>query len=510
MFGKSVSNGEARSPGAAESGAGRRITIWIYGLAALLIVLSTASLTLIAHLAWREADRRALESEQLRMNNALRDFHRRIARDQIALAQSDKTFMSVQAPLDKTFIKDKLVADLWEDFTLDRTFVIGKDGDLIAQAVENETRFGSGQLAHGNPVRQLAERTRANFDEDRQKSSSIFSDWYMRQSALLNVSLSSFAILDGTPAVLSAIPILPDEGHVTLDADYPAILVNASYFDEDWIAKLNERLSFKDLRLHLGPPEHRSPINYLLRAADGSVFGYLRWDHAKPGREIWLMALPLIFFLASIIAVVAFTAANKISRLSASLEESERKNHHFARHDALTGLPNRHYFSDCLGLALDNLPDRHFAIFACDLDNFKPVNDSYGHEAGDRVICSVADRLRSLIGKEGIVSRIGGDEFIILLTNCSDKNRLEALAEHIKLAIASPIDIGGGQLAEIGISIGIALAPGCGKTETDLIRMADLALYRAKENGRNAFEFAGPHIVQAAHAGRRAGAGMHA
>jgi diguanylate cyclase (GGDEF)-like protein len=195
---------------------------------------------------------------------------------------------------------------------------------------------------------------------------------------------------------------------------------------------------------------------------------------------------------------VAFALATKISRLSASLEESERKNRYFARHDALTGLANRHHFSDCLAYSLGSLPDRNFSIFACDLDHFKPVNDTYGHEAGDRVIRTVANRLRLLVGENGVVSRIGGDEFIILLTQQTDRDGLAALAGDMCRSIAEPIDIGSGDKVGIGVSIGIACAPESGASEQDLIRMADMALYRAKKSGRNAFEFAGPHSLDAA------------
>ncbi|QFT32777.1 putative diguanylate cyclase AdrA [Labrenzia sp. THAF82] len=490
MLGKRKNDSAPHSLSSTGLNAGRKITVWIYGLAALLIVLSAASLTFIAHMAWREADRKALESEQMRMDAMLKDIHWQIGRDQLSLAQWDKTFNAVQAPLDKEFIKDELVEYLWEDYVLDRTFIVGKDGMLIAEAVELETRFEPKQLPPDNLIRKLADQTRADFEAKRGESGSVFSDWYMPQSVLLDLSAATFALVDGTPAFLSAMPILPDDGQVQLNEDYPLVLVNAAYFDEDWIAEINDQLSFKDLHFQLGMPSQDDVRNHLVVAADGSVFGYFRWDHAKPGREIWAAALPLIFVLATLIAVVAFAAASKISRLSTSLEESERKNHYFARHDALTGLPNRHHFSDCLAFALDNLPDRPFAIFTCDLDRFKPVNDTYGHEAGDKVICAVADRLQGLVADKGVVSRIGGDEFIILVTSLSDKHPLQLLANQLRSAVAQPFDIGNGQQVEIGISIGIATAPDCGATEKDLIRLADMALYRAKDNGRNAFEFA--------------------
>lgn len=498
MAGQKDKTGGAEGAALAQPHAGRSIRVWIYGLAALLICLSTASLAFVANLAWREADRRALESEQIRLDNTLQTLFREIARDQIALAQWDETFNALQAPVDKTFIRSELITDLWEDFGLNRTFLVAPNGQLIAQAIENETRFGTVTLPPDNLVRKLADDARKDFRQRQSASSSIFAEWHVPQAALMQIAKTTYAVIDGSPALLSAIPILPDDGHVRFDSDYPVVLVNAVYLDDRWFADLYERLAYREFRFFPGEPEHRHPTNHLIHAADGSTFGYFRWDHDKPGRDIWIMAMPLILILASIIAVVAFAAANRISRLSASLEESERKNRHFARHDALTGLPNRHHFSDCLGFALDGLPERGFAIFACDLDRFKPVNDTYGHEAGDRVICKVADRLTRTIGDKGVVSRIGGDEFIILVTQPADRQMLASMAEQLLADIASPIDIGNGQSVEIGISIGIAAAPDCGTTEKALIRMADMALYRVKENGRNGYEFAGPYSLDAA------------
>ncbi|MES0879337.1 sensor domain-containing diguanylate cyclase [Roseibium sp. SCP14] len=490
MRGKKRSETNATGPDVIGPGTGRRITFWVYGLAALLIVLSTASLTFIAYMAWREGDRRALESEQLRLARTLNDVHREVARDQISMAQWDKTFEAVQKPLDEVFIEKELVEGIWEEFGLERTFIVGTSGNLIAQAIEDEAHFGFRQLPPTHPIRRLAERSRSAFKNRQNSSTSAFAQWYMPQSSLLDIAVFDFAIIDGTHAFLSAVPILPDEGQVSLDHEYPAILVNAIYFNDDWTTELNEQLSFGDFRFYQGAPEREHPTNHLVRSEDGTIFGYFRWDHAKPGREIWITALPLVILMTAIIAVVAFAAANKISRLSASLEESERKNRHFARHDPLTGLPNRHHFYDCLSYCLDNLPDKRFAILACDLDRFKPVNDTYGHEVGDRVLCCISDRLRTAVGKSGTVSRVGGDEFLVLLTKFDDPFELNRLAEQLQIAASRPIDTGDGTEVMIGISIGIATAPDCGSSERELIRMADMALYRAKENGRNAFEFA--------------------
>ena len=471
---------------------GRQIKIWIYGLAAMLIVLSTASLTFIAHLAWSEADRRSLEGDKLRFTTTFKRYKEIIALDQIGLAQWDETYTALQQPLNRDFIEDLLIADLWEQFDLERTFIVGADGRMIVQAIEDNSRFGSGSGETSPIIRRLADRTRESLETRMRQTSAGFTDWYLPQSVLLDVANSAYAVVDGQPALLVAVPVLPDEGRVKWADDDLAVLINAVYFDDAMIAELNDGLNYRDLRFFDGEPPRKHPTNHLIWAADGSVLGYFRWDHEKPGLQIWFMALPLIALMTAIISVVAFAIAAKISRLSTSLEESEQKNHHFANHDALTGLPNRHHFSDRLAFSIDSLPDRGFALFACDLDRFKPINDTFGHEAGDKVLCKVAERFQSHFGKDDVVCRIGGDEFIVLMTKYSSVDELEELANRLRTDMSAPIEIGNGETVQIGVSVGVATAPECGLNDKDLIRMADMALYRAKENGRDVVEFAAP------------------
>ncbi len=200
-----------------------------------------------------------------------------------------------------------------------------------------------------------------------------------------------------------------------------------------------------------------------------------------------MRALPLIVILAVLISLASIFVARKIGRLYASLEQSERRNHYYARHDSLTGLPNRHHFSDRLAYAIDGLPENEFAVIACDLDLFKPVNDTYGHEAGDTVLRVTADRLQKTLGDNGIAGRIGGDEFILLLPKFNDRAELVSLATQILENASRPIEISPGTEVVIGVSLGIALAPQNGMTEPHLIRAADMALYQAKDSGRNTF-----------------------
>jgi diguanylate cyclase (GGDEF)-like protein/PAS domain S-box-containing protein len=160
----------------------------------------------------------------------------------------------------------------------------------------------------------------------------------------------------------------------------------------------------------------------------------------------------------------------------------ERLTHH-ALHDPLTGLPNRTLLLDRLEVALSQRSRGSVAVVFIDLDHFKLVNDSLGHTAGDRLLCSAATRLRAVVRPGDTVARFGGDEFVVLAEAVADERDTEGLAERITSALAEPFDLSGEEVFVTG-SIGIALSGHGDCTATELLRDADAAMYRAKEDGR--------------------------
>ncbi len=165
--------------------------------------------------------------------------------------------------------------------------------------------------------------------------------------------------------------------------------------------------------------------------------------------------------------------------------ELERNLRHLAYTDALTGLPNRSLFHDRLkqGLAIASRRDSPLAVFFLDLDRFKVINDSLGHDVGDRVLISVARRLGACLRDEDTLARLGGDEFAVLLPEVSGPSGSKAVADKLLRALAAPQIIDGQELT-VGASIGIALFPQSGGDVQSLLRSADAAMYSAKARGR--------------------------
>ena len=165
--------------------------------------------------------------------------------------------------------------------------------------------------------------------------------------------------------------------------------------------------------------------------------------------------------------------------------QEEREARRRALHDSMTGLPNRDLFDDRLSNAI-SLARRHdwtLAVMFLDLDEFKRINDTHGHAAGDSVLKEVARRLSLHSRDEDTVCRNGGDEFLYLLVNPRGKENIERIAGLVSANIAKPIAVGSRQLV-VNASIGVAVYPGDGATGDELIKSADTAMYRAKTHER--------------------------
>ncbi len=183
-------------------------------------------------------------------------------------------------------------------------------------------------------------------------------------------------------------------------------------------------------------------------------------------------------------------AAMQLQIANAEIDKSKAEMTYVANHDFLTDLPNRMQLYDRIAQAIA-LARRHhekLAVLFLDLDRFKPVNDTFGHATGDQLLQLVACRLKSAIRSSDTVSRLGGDEFVLLLSEVNQEKIFALKVEKIHQIVTAPYCVGGNDL-NIGATIGISIFPENGDDVETLIRNADAAMYYAKENGRNQFQF---------------------
>ena len=223
----------------------------------------------------------------------------------------------------------------------------------------------------------------------------------------------------------------------------------------------------------LRSPDPKIPLRAQQRASNGRLA-----DVEIVGYRVDAPRRPLLAFMTQDITLR--------TRFEARLLEKQGHLDHLAHHDSLTGLPNRLYLSAQLPNAIEaaRRAGKTLAVFCLDLDRFKHINDSRGHEVGDLLLSAVAQRLRQVVREEDLVVRMGGDEFIVVLREPADQQHIDDTAIRIMEVLAQPFDIGGRSVA-VTVSIGMSLYPHDGADMGALLRHSDTAMYEAKQCGRN-------------------------
>jgi len=212
------------------------------------------------------------------------------------------------------------------------------------------------------------------------------------------------------------------------------------------------------------------------------------WMESNEGREVDEIIVQSIL-LSLVLAIILARRLKELSRALRDKSKAESEAQELARHDPLTGLPNRRQFFAELRQCLPPESARPFAVFMIDLDRFKSINDLHGHRAGDEVLIVVARRLTETLEGRGVVARIGGDEFGILLNPRDDLEEASArLAQQLVSVLGEPVPIGN-VLAETGGSVGIAMYPSDGRTAEELMHSGDCAMYHSKKQGRGVHHF---------------------
>jgi diguanylate cyclase (GGDEF)-like protein len=221
-----------------------------------------------------------------------------------------------------------------------------------------------------------------------------------------------------------------------------------------------------------------------------SLSGFLYEANSKPDRTTIYLTLALLA-VVSAIALYILRINRQLAKALAASKAAEERLSFMAQHDVLTGLANRALFSDLFkqALAESKRYEQIMALMYLDLDNFKQINDSFGHGMGDLLLKEAAHRMMAAIRESDTVARIGGDEFVLLLRSVDSEDSALLVAEKIRLAMTQPFDLAGQQL-HISASIGIALYPRHGSNEVELAQKADSSMYRAKKNGRNNVQMA--------------------
>ncbi|HEV7253707.1 MAG TPA: EAL domain-containing protein [Mesorhizobium sp.] len=298
----------------------------------------------------------------------------------------------------------------------------------------------------------------------------------------------------GQPAAASVMQIIPYTAEIERTPGTEPLLVSLRFLDDDFLQQLSEFNLITSPRFSTSPALQDGEHSILLSDEHGHQIGYFTWRPELPGSALMSVLLPItLLAMGGIVLMMGFLTRGLYQAMSnqqkalLELEASEAQAQHLAFHDVLTGLPNRALFNERLDQALARARrGEELAVLLLDLDRFKHVNDTLGHQAGDALIKEFGARLTRLVGEHDTVARLSGDEFALIHQQTSSSDDLQALCRRALRLVREPFNVLGSQ-CHVGVSIGATTSSLAGTDRHELLRKADIALYRAKDEGRNRF-----------------------
>jgi diguanylate cyclase (GGDEF)-like protein len=447
---------------------------------ALTLAVLGALVGLVLHFSTSQSDSLALARQDRLVRIAVKQTMEDIAVDQEASTYWDDAVLRMrEAPLDQTWIDNNLGIWFYTYYRHDETYLLDASNRPV-YAMQHGVRTRPDAFAKvATPVLGLA--------ADLRKTLAV-SPVAPEGSRNKTVGTIDLARIGGRPAIVSVKPIVSESGNIRQAPGSEYLHVSVRYLDGSFLGTLTDLYGIDNPHVRA---RAEGDASMPLVGSGGRIVGYLSWTAFTPGGEVENKMTPVLFLALIAIGMLTGLLLLRLWRSRVELEASRAQAQHLAFHDSLTGLPNRALFEDRLDHALTRR-EAHLAVVLLDLDRFKNVNDTLGHQAGDALIRELGVRLAGLIREADTISRLGGDEFGILIEQCKPAD-LHRLAKRILNEMQRPFSIIGNQL-HISVSIGIAMSADGELDRLELVRKADIALYNAKDAGRGTYCLFKPHM----------------
>ena len=447
--------------------------------AAIALLMLSAIVVAILHFSTGQSDQLAAESQNQRVNVAVAQGIIGIANDQEASTYWDEAVVQTRKrALDLVWVDNNLGVWFHTYYHVDEAYLLDEHNVPI-YAMHGGHRVRPDALRQVTPVLGLARDLRRRLSVTR---------LVPEGGEGRTVGVSDFAIIGGHPAIVSLKPILSETGDVRQPPGSEYIHVAVRYLDGGFLDRLAATYAIDAPRFTWAEPP---TLAFPLSRSDGRVIGYLSWTKFEPGAQVEAKMMPVLIIVFLAVGALLTLMLLRIRHSRMELEASRAHAQHLAFHDSLTGLPNRALFEDRLEIALIRR-GANVAVLLLDLDRFKIVNDTLGHPAGDTLIREFGERLTSLTRECDTIARLGGDEFAILIEDASLAD-VRRLATRIVRDIRRPFQLLGTQV-HVGVSIGIAAVADSDADSLELVRRADIALYEAKDGGRDAYRLFRPEM----------------
>jgi diguanylate cyclase (GGDEF)-like protein len=469
----------------------QRLTTMIAVAIALFGVLLLA---IIAYAGWK-ANKTATERESMLVENALNEKIARVLNEQKSVAWWDDPIIKItDKAIDLEFADANFGIFLTETYGQDEVYILNAEDRLLYGFSEGQ-RLPPLEFEKRQPALDALIAEIRTGDRSRLKSRpDIISETMNRYHDIAPDEAARWSghivSVDGRPAIVAGMTMVPNVDRSLLKGK-PNLLLSVVYADDSFISDIGHSLLLLDMALRSEPSSAEGVVSEAFVGDDSIPAGFLTWTTRRPGHILLIIILPLVILGILATAQLAKSMFARLKRASDTLAYE-------AKHDALSGLPNRvsmvHHIESVLHRSRAKDGSQRAVAAYIDIDRFKDINDTLGHEAGDQLIRAVGQRLQARLRPEDFLSRFGGDEFAILSLPVGLEGA-HVFADRIAQAFASPFSIGG-QKIRVTASVGLAVAPDNGLTAEELMRHADIALYEAKSQGRDCAVFFSNEMAQ--------------
>lgn len=472
---------------------------WILALIGAVALIALALAAFAIFWAVQESDAAAVERQRRMTELSVQGIVRELALQQEVVAVWDDPVLQLRnTPPNPEWLDENFGSWLNRTYGHNQVYILNADDEPVYAAVDG-TRGEPGDYDHvRSGLESHLKELRGRQVAPSQGAGGPATDGKHLTSGKAVYDTQLLNLL-GRPAAVSAMRIVPHSEAVAQQPGSEFVLVSVRFLDGSFLHQLAERNLIEGLRFSQVAQASASEVSVPLKSDTGGLIGYFVWKPETPGTRILGRIGPATALVSVVILILIglllrwiWRAMSVLRRTIIELQASEAQAQHLAFHDVLTGLPNRALFDDRLDQALArSRRGEKIAVLMLDLDRFKHVNDTLGHHAGDSLIREFASRLSGILRSGDTVARLGGDEFAIVQADIAGEEDVNGLCDRILAAVRQPFDVLGHR-AFVGASIGIALAPDAGSDRIEIVRKADIALYRAKAEGRGCYRAFSP------------------
>ncbi|MFN3468133.1 MAG: putative bifunctional diguanylate cyclase/phosphodiesterase [Novosphingobium sp.] len=466
---------------------------WVVAATLLALLALTVALVVAFRNSTGIADAYARQEEQRLVARYLERSQKQLLETARLQLVWDDAVVRLNAADADEWSRNFIVGYFWGTHNVDRIYHVRFDGTVVRCWRGTKALADCPLEGFGGMVRELIRRS---VREDH--SGNAVAEWRQHGNVAwpydakgLPISRGSAAIarFDDRPAMIAAASVIPDVTPSLLRTA-PDYIVLVRHIDGRVIADLASSLLLDEVKLSAAPSRNATSNALAIRDMNGAGIGWIAWASKPPGPAILRQTAPLLaIYILFFVGVVAGGAmlVRRMRRTTSELIASEAQAQHNALHDAMSGLPNRAHFMQRLRQELAACVARReqgdvFVAYV-DIDRFKVVNDTLGHHVGDELVRQVALRLRRSLPPGDFLSRFGGDEFVLMRRATGGRTAADMLGRQIMALAREPFLISGHNL-DISLSCGISWGPEQSEDPGELLRRADIALYRAKQRGR--------------------------